>query len=154
MKRRRLPIDWDELETALTWRFEEGGHYLDLETGEIIAWTGRDDDVTSEDDIDGGLADGRLLEITPLESSVEYGWMSEFAESVSDPVLAQLIEVALHGKGAFRRFKDVLAGNPAERQRWDRSNQPAAAQARSDVMRAPGRERILLDPRSPEHHLG
>ncbi len=118
MKRRRLPIDWNELETALTWRSDEGGQYLDLGTGEIIAWMGPDDDVMSEEDVDSGLIEGRLLDIEPLESSVEYGWMAEFAGSVTDPALAQLLEVALNGRGAFRRFKDVLAGYPAERERW------------------------------------
>jgi hypothetical protein len=29
-----------------------------------------------------------------------------------------LLEVAIQGKGAFRRFKDVLARDPAEQQRW------------------------------------
>ncbi len=118
MKRKRLPIDWDDLETALTWRFDEGGHYLDLTTGEIIASTGHEDDVMSEEDVEAGLADGRLLLIEPLESSVEYDWMSKFTASVTDPTLAKLLDVALSGKGAFRRFKDVLAERSAERERW------------------------------------
>ena len=28
------------------------------------------------------------------------------------------MEVAIHGKGAFRRFKDTLEGYPKERERW------------------------------------
>jgi hypothetical protein len=115
---RKLPIDWEELEFALTWHSDEGGHYLDLTTGEIVARTGHEDDEGSEEEIDAGLAEGRLLAIEPLPSSVQYDWMSEFAGSVADAALRRLLEVALDGSGAFRRFKDVLADSPAQRGRW------------------------------------
>jgi hypothetical protein len=115
--RRRFPIDWDELEMALTWHTDEGGYYLDLTSGQIVAFTGLDAEI-AESEIDAGLSEGRLLPIEPLPSSVEYGWMSEFADSVSNPSLRRLLDVALNGSGAFRRFKDVLAGFPAERKRW------------------------------------
>jgi len=29
-----------------------------------------------------------------------------------------MLEVALNGRGVFRRFKDVLSGSPAEHERW------------------------------------
>lgn len=118
MSARQLAIDWSDLEFALTWRTAEGGHYLDLTTGQIIAWTGQEDDQLSEDDIDAGLAEGRLIAIEPLESSVEYGWMQDFASSVADSYLGRLLEVALNGAGAFRRFKGVLEDYPTERERW------------------------------------
>jgi hypothetical protein len=57
---RSLPIDWEELELALTWRMDEGRYFLDRE------------------ELDGELRRSR----------------------------------------PFRRFKDVLAGHPAERERW------------------------------------
>jgi len=117
MTRKRLQIDWDELEMALTWRTDEGGHYLDLTTGEVVVFTGLDDEL-AEGEIDAGLAEGRLIAIEPLPSSVEYGWMSEFAHSVADRALRRLLEVALDGSGAFRRFKDVLRDYPADRERW------------------------------------
>lgn len=60
------------------------------------------------------------MRIEALESSVEYGWMAEFAATVTDARLRDLLEVALDGRGAFRRFKDVLAGDAAERERWFR----------------------------------
>lgn len=110
-------MDWNELEMALTWRTDEGGHYLDVTTGQIVAFTGLDDEL-AQGEIDAGLAEGRLIPIEPLPSSVEYGWMSEFAVSVADPSLRLLLEVALGGSGAFRRFKHVLGDFPAERKRW------------------------------------
>jgi len=75
VQRKSVAIDWDDLETALTWRDPEGGrHFLDLLTGEVVLWT-RDGNTPSSEAIDEGLADGRLVPIDPLPPSVEYGWM-------------------------------------------------------------------------------
>jgi len=38
--------------------------------------------------------------------------------TVEDDHLSELLEVAINGKGAFRRFKDVLLNYPEERERW------------------------------------
>ncbi len=60
----------------------------------------------------------RYRPIPEISSREVYNLMVEFAESVSDPVLRRMLEVALNGRGAFRRFKDVLLDFPEERQRW------------------------------------
>jgi len=113
-----LRIDWGDVEFALTWRTDEGRYFLDRETGEVIAWTGVDDPEHSEDELDAGLAEGRLLPIDPLPSPVEYDWMEEFAATVGKPELRRQLEAALRASRPFRRLKDVLADYPAERQRW------------------------------------
>jgi hypothetical protein len=116
-KRKPVLIDWSELEMALAWRADEGDHYLDVTTGEVVGFTGLDDDLT-EDEVEAGIGEGRLLPIEPLPSSVEYGWMEEFTSSVTDASLRRLLEFALDGAGAFRRFKDALREAHAERERW------------------------------------
>jgi hypothetical protein len=125
-RRRQVPVNWDDLEMALTWRSDELEYFLDLRSGAVrqyrlSAFAGDAGDFElSEDEADAGLAEGYLVRIEPLEPSVEYGWMAEFAASVTDARLRELLEVALDGRGAFRRFKDVLAGDPTERERWFR----------------------------------
>lgn len=47
-----------------------------------------------------------------------YEQMVDFAASVDDPHLRELLAVALDGRGAFRRFKDVLVRYPDQRERW------------------------------------
>ena len=119
--KQRIPIDWDDLEMALTMNMEESDCYLNLRTGkvEICADSSLVGDVgPSEEEIDAGVTEGCLIYIEPIESSVEYRWMAEFAESVDDPQLRGKLEVALDGRGAFRRFKNVLAEQRAERERW------------------------------------
>jgi GrpB-like predicted nucleotidyltransferase (UPF0157 family) len=46
--------------------------------------------------------------------------MVDFIATVEDEQVAELLEVAINGRGAFRRFKDVLARHPDERERWFR----------------------------------
>jgi hypothetical protein len=117
----RIPIDWDELEIALTMHMEEVSNYLDLRTGRVELAANEllgNDAGLSEEEVQTGFLKGYLIHIEPLSSSVEYGWMVEFAETVADRRLREKLDVALDGRGAFRRFKDVLADYPAERERW------------------------------------
>ena len=44
--------------------------------------------------------------------------MEEFTGTVGAARLRDRLEVALDGRGAFRRFKNVLLDFPAERERW------------------------------------
>ena len=44
--------------------------------------------------------------------------MEAFIETVPRQHLQELLQVAIQGKGAFRRFKDVLGAYPQERERW------------------------------------
>ena len=44
--------------------------------------------------------------------------MEKFVGSVSDEPLRERLIISIDGKGAFRRFKDVLLAYPAERERW------------------------------------
>ena len=119
---RRVPVNWDDLEMALTANPGEWTCYFDLRTGEVqmapVGRSGDDDEWPSEDEIDAGIEAGHVVYIEPLGSSVEYGWMAEFAETVRDARVRDRLEVALDGRGAFRRFKNVLLDFPAERERW------------------------------------
>ena len=112
-----IRVDWEELGFALTWRMDEVRHFLDRETGEVIAWT-VDDPEQSEEELDARCAQGRLIAIDPLPSSVTYPWMEEFAQTVAAADLRRRLQDALAGRGPFRRFKDVLGGYAAERERW------------------------------------
>ncbi len=44
--------------------------------------------------------------------------MQHFIATVEDEHLAELLEAAISGKGAFRRFKDVRLNYSEERERW------------------------------------
>jgi hypothetical protein len=60
----------------------------------------------------------RYREIPRAESRDGYHDMQDFIETVSDAHLRELLEVAIQGRGAFRRFKDTLGRHDAEMRRW------------------------------------
>jgi len=59
-----------------------------------------------------------MIPIPQANSHDDYNLMVEFAATVRDRHLRDVLEVALDGRGAFRRFKNVLTRYPKERQRW------------------------------------
>jgi hypothetical protein len=46
--------------------------------------------------------------------------MEDLIATVKDEHLAELLYLAINGRCAFRRFKDVLESYPDERERWFR----------------------------------
>jgi hypothetical protein len=70
--------------------------------------------------------------IWPEGSAEGYRDMVDFARRITDEHLVELLDVALDGKGAFRRFKDVIYRYPDERERWHRfSNDRTRGRARA-----------------------
>ncbi|MHB1001918.1 MAG: UPF0158 family protein [Armatimonadota bacterium] len=63
-------------------------------------------------------SNNRFISIPTQESYEGYDDMVDFAETVENEHLHEKLGIALNGKGAFRRFKDVLYDYPEERARW------------------------------------
>jgi hypothetical protein len=61
---------------------------------------------------------GRYLMIPKQDSREGYRDMQAFIETLGDAPLGELLEVAIHGAGAFRRFRDVLRRYPAAQDDW------------------------------------
>ncbi len=117
--KKALNIDLDELCSAMEDSSYEHEYYLDLETGEILFLSDYMDDEETEklrDKIDEESS--RYEQIPKVESHEGYEDMQDFIATVEDEHLTELLDVAINGKGAFRRFKDVLLGYPEERERW------------------------------------
>ena len=118
-KKKTLKIVLDELYDAMENSSYEVEYYLDLETGEILFVSEGMDDVETgklKNQIEEEL--GRYELIPKVESFGGYRDMQAFIVTVEDDHLAELLEVAINGKGAFRRFKDVLLNYPKEREKW------------------------------------
>jgi hypothetical protein len=63
-------------------------------------------------------SDRGLIPIEPIPSREAYGDMQDFIGQVRDPRVRDLLERAIAGRGAFRRFKDTLQEHPELRQGW------------------------------------
>jgi hypothetical protein len=118
-KKKPLKIDLDELCSAIEDNSYEHEYYLDLETGEILFLSEYLDD-EERGKLRGRIDDAphRYERIPKAESHEGYEHMVDFIATVKDERLVELLEVAINGKGAFRRFKDVLLKYPEERERW------------------------------------
>lgn len=109
--------DWTALETAFEHNAPETHSYLDLQTGQVLTIV----DSRPEDEEKRQLvrhSDGRFVHLDPASSREQYRWMERFVSSVDDEALRERLVLAIDGKGAFRRFKDVLLSYPVERDRW------------------------------------
>jgi hypothetical protein len=60
----------------------------------------------------------RYCEIEAIPSRIQYQWLDDFIKHIPDEDIRIRMEAAINGKGAFRRFKDILLSLPEERRRW------------------------------------
>lgn len=112
---RDVPIDWEALEDAFENNAPEVHSYLHLSTGEVL----RVVDGIADPEMHQRIAsDTSYMRIEPVSSREQYRWMERFIPMVEDKPLSGLLTQAIDGKGAFRRFKDVLMSHGAERERW------------------------------------
>ncbi len=109
------PVDLEELSMVLEGDPAQGGGRIDLRTGQI--WPTAYDDDDEEDD-EEEEDDSRWLWVHCEGSRPGYRDMERFIDTLTDPGLAELLTVAISGRGAFRRFKDVLWSRPEGAERW------------------------------------
>ncbi|MDN5931563.1 MAG: nucleotidyltransferase domain-containing protein [Pseudonocardia sp.] len=106
-------IDLDELCVALDSQYGEMSWWIDPATGEIRPHIPDvDGDETPEED-------GWTF-VPPSGTREGYHDMEDFAAVVPDRRVSGLLERAIVGRGAFRRFKDVLFDLPELREQWFR----------------------------------
>jgi uncharacterized protein UPF0158 len=112
---RDVPVDWEALEDAFENNAPEVHSYLHLTTGEVL----RVVDGVADPQMHVRIAsDGNYLRIDPVSSREQYRWMERFIPMVENTELRGKLTQAIDGKGAFRRFKDVLMNYGLERERW------------------------------------
>ena len=112
---RDVPIDWEALEDAFENNAPEVHSYLHISTGEVL----RVVDGIADPEMHQRIAsDQSYMRVEPVSSREQYRWMERFIPMVEDKPLSELLVQAIDGKGAFRRFKDVLMSHGPERERW------------------------------------
>ncbi len=108
VKSRLYDSDYDDIEDDI--------EYIEFdEEPELPEWM--------EDEVELALdilldEDERYIRIPERTSSSAYKSMVEFIETIEDPILREDLSATLDGRGAFRKFKDVLIDYPKERKRW------------------------------------
>jgi hypothetical protein len=83
--------------------------------------------------------------LIPKRYSIEaHQVMVEFLETVEDSVMKGELTIALNGKGAFRRFKNVLISYPKERKRWHGYNAKAMEKVIIEWLKSLGIEPVHI----------
>jgi hypothetical protein len=112
---KEVPISWEALEDAFENNAHEVHSYLHLDTGEVIRVVDGIADPGMHHRI---MGDPSYLRIDPVSSREQYRWMERFIATVEDGEFRTKLLASIDGKGAFRRFKDVLMLFPVDRERW------------------------------------
>jgi hypothetical protein len=98
---------------------EQSDEEFDLESSleqlDLPDW--QKDALREADEVKEGFGD-RYISIPQVDSDEAYGDMEQFIVTVTEERLRARLWQAIDGRHPFRRFKDVLADYPSERERW------------------------------------
>jgi hypothetical protein len=114
---RKVKVNWTELEIAFERNSPDIESYLELSTGDVISIVAGEADAADKHARVAANAQS-FVRVEPASSREQYRWMEKFVGAVEDEALRERLIISIDGKGAFRRFKDVLLNYPAERERW------------------------------------
>jgi len=126
-------VDLSELAEALEDHSEYGSWWFDPRTGKSEYWSDdRDDDEGDEP------AERGLRHIEPISSGEGYADLEDFTGQVRDQRAHELLERAIAGRGAFRRFKDTLTEFPELRTEWFKFHDARMARRAIEWLREEG----------------
>lgn len=128
--------DFEEIFDMMTNDQRDMDAYLDVKMGKIV-YVAKDnpedfislsdeepeeeiedaEDLMLIDEIENNLGT-RYLEIPSIEHFIPYNFRVSFIETIDDVALQNSLFKAIKGRGAFRRFKDILLDHPSLQERW------------------------------------
>ena len=112
---RKVPVAWEALEDAFENNAPAVHSYLHLASGDVMRIV---DGVADPSMHQRVTNDTEYLRVEPVSSREQYRWMERFIATVDEGELRDKLVQSIDGKGAFRRFKDVLMSFPVDRERW------------------------------------
>ena len=118
---RSVPVDLGEVVMQILSGGEEfRGGYVNIRTGEAISEMFTDAGYVGDDAVVDVEEDEAWRWVPATDSDTGWRDMQSFAEGVAEPDLRERLLEAIQGRGAFRRFKDVLHRDADEslRARW------------------------------------
>ncbi|MFF4259738.1 UPF0158 family protein [Streptomyces sp. NPDC001663] len=115
---RPLAVDLEMLAMLLEGDLAESGGRIDLSTGEC--WPAFTDELEPGSGVEEADDPERWLYVPALGSRAGYRDMELFIDGLGDVALADRLRIAITGRGAFRRFKDVLARDERAWRRYHR----------------------------------
>ncbi len=108
-------VDLQELATALEDHSDDISWWFHPMTGQTVAYHSEE---LSEDAEEEHPEVRGLIPVHPIPSREGYADMEDFIGRVGDLHARDLLDRAIRGRGAFRRFKDTLLDFPELREAW------------------------------------
>ena len=119
-----MDVKLDDITDALEDQSEEGGAYLDKDTGEVVILSEEDFYAAREGNAIEDYPDwqhnhilfaqrvenedANLIALPSKFDIHEYHIMKEYCHSIEDEDISRELSYSLRGSGAFRRFKDTI----------------------------------------------
>jgi hypothetical protein len=142
---RTLRVPAKDLLFALDNRVPGTPHYIDTASGEVIPVFGfnRDKLLTEI-----RSQPGRFFRIAPPSGRQGFLAMEQFIATVKDAAFRTRLEAALKETNVFRAFREALAENEAEDDRWQRFRLDALTESLRGRLRDAGFELVMDSGRS------
>jgi predicted nucleotidyltransferase len=109
-------VDLRVLAEALEDNSEQQTWWFDSTTGRLDVWL--EEGLNESDEI--SFEERGWISVEPIDRHDAYGDLTDFTALVTPPRARDLLERAISGRGAFRRFKDTLFDFPELRDEWFR----------------------------------
>ena len=101
-------INLDIIVEALEMTDNETEFFFDREKNDTVMLSQYSDDYQQVSDMIDEDEDDRFIRLPSQREINEYGMMEEFVSNVRNDSQRAALEIALSGRGAFRRFKDTV----------------------------------------------
>jgi hypothetical protein len=119
LDRRRIRVDWEELEDAFADSSADHRYYLDRETGAVHFFSSYLDDEDEAADEKAIEAESRYVLIPYERRLVPSDELSEFVRSIEREPERRALESSLRSPEAYRRFEETLSELPSARNEWE-----------------------------------
>lgn len=108
-----LSIDWPSLFSAFQMNMPELRCFFCLDDGSVLKLPPGSPELESV-----RKESKRYVPVEVIPSRIQYQWICDFTATLDEDGARSRVEAAINGKGAFRRFKDILLTMPEERKQW------------------------------------
>ena len=110
MKRRQVPISWDDLEVAVERNAPNTESFLDLATGQVVTIvTGEPEASIKRQQVAQDIEN--YVRVEPASSREQYRWMERFVSSVIDDALRERLvaHIRFEERVVFEALQDSMA---------------------------------------------
>jgi hypothetical protein len=143
---RQLEVDWNALHSAFQMNMPEVKCFFAVADGSVLKLPPGDQALPAV-----RAAPDHFVPVEAVPSRIQYQWLDSFIKTIEDEALRKRMEAAINGKGAFRRFKDILLTKPDERRRWFEFRDVQMRQRIVEWVREQGVEATNVPDWSAEH---